>query len=249
VNGRVVDENGAVVPGARVEFRQPGLVQVPSIVSDNQGRFEIGLPAPGQYALHAERPGFFVLERASMALNEGINEVTVTLNHLREFVETVDVVYSAPVIDPADTTEQKQLNSMEILEVPYPPLRMSERAPFFSVWCRTAGASLQQVQANRRTSTWMASHLRPVTGLFEARLSIDAVRSLDLESARFAADKGRGAALSRHQNGNGRRLVAIWATNFIPGVPTERGLLLKKFTLRLTASGRSRVAGPGFRTV
>lgn len=242
VNGRVVDENGAVVPGARVEFRQPGLVQAPSIVSDSQGRFEIGLPVPGQYALHAERPGFFVVERASMTLNEGVNEVTVALNHLREFVETVDVVYSAPVIDPADTTEQKQLNSVEILEVPYPASQDVRSAlPLFSGVVQDNSGQLHfnggaSEQTNFNLDGFNISD--PVTGLFEARLSIDAVRSLDLESARFAADKGRGSAGSLDiKTGMGDDRWRFGATNFIPGVSTERGLLLNKWTPRLTVSG------------
>ena len=34
----------------------------------------------------------------------------------------------------------------------------------------------------------------PATGLLEARLNIDAVRSMDLETSRFSAGKGRGSA-------------------------------------------------------
>lgn len=242
VEGRVVDENGAAVGGAHIEFRNPILIQAPSVVSDSQGRFSIELPAPGSYSLYAERPGFFVVDRSPVDLDEGVNEITVTLNHLRELVESVEVVYSAPLIDPAETSEQKQLNSIEILEVPYPASQDVRNA--LSLFTGVVQDNSGKLHFNGGSSEQTNFNLDgfnisdPVTGLFEARLSIDAVRSLDLESGRFAADKGRGSAGSLDiKTGMGDDRWRFGATNFVPGVSTERGLLLNKWTPRVTVSG------------
>jgi hypothetical protein len=107
VAGRVVDENALSVEGARVEVFS-GEVRG-SAVSDSAGVFGLQLPSAGEYRVRAEQQGFFVYEGKSVSFQAGSNQITITLNHLREFAESVNVVYSPPVIDPQQPDEQKQL--------------------------------------------------------------------------------------------------------------------------------------------
>src|SRR4051812_47413579 len=58
ITGRVVDENGAGVSGARVELHNAGFAAVAS--SDAAGNFRATLPAAGEYAVRVERLGFFL---------------------------------------------------------------------------------------------------------------------------------------------------------------------------------------------
>ena len=241
VQGRVVDENGAAVVGARVEFRSAALGEPAGTISDGQGRFQLLLPAPGEYSLHAERQGFFVLDQTAVSVGTE-TDVTVTLNHLRELVETVDVVYSPPAIDPAEITEQKQLNNMEILAVPYPaPQDFRNALPLFSGVIQDNRGRLHfNGGATEQTSFTLEGFniSDPVTGLLETRLNIDAVRTLDLATSRFSVDKGRGSAGSLDiRTGMGDDRWRFGATNFIPGVTTRRGLVLNKWTPRTTVSG------------
>lgn len=243
VAGRVFDENGAAVAGARVELRNPALVP-PSVAaaSDAQGRFRLELGRAGEYTIHAERPGFFVLDKVLVLLREGPNEVTVTLNHLREFVESLDVVYSPPAIDLAETSDQKQLNNLEILEIPYPASQDFRSAlPMFSGVVQDTGGRLHfnggaSDQTNFALDGFNISD--PATGLLEARLNIDAVRSMDLETSRFSAGKGRGSAGALDiRTGMGDDRFRFGVTNFVPSFSTARGLVLSKWTPRITVSG------------
>src|ERR1035441_378564 len=59
ITGRVVDENGAAVGGAVVEWRAADGAMV-SASSDPAGNFQVNLAAAGEYTVRAERPGFFV---------------------------------------------------------------------------------------------------------------------------------------------------------------------------------------------
>ena len=78
----------------------------------------------------------------------------------------------------------------------------------------------------------------PVSGHFNARLSIDGVRSLDLETSRFSAEKGRGSAGSLDiKTGMGDDRWRFGATNFLPGISAKNGLFINKWTPRLTVSG------------
>ncbi len=242
VTGRVLDENGAPVSGARVEFRRPDILAPYHVVSDGQGRFSLHLSLPGEYSLFAERPGFFVVKREIAIGEEGLSDITITLNHLQELVESVDVVYSPPVIDPADISDRKQLNNVEILEIPYPASHDLRNAlPLFSGVVQDNDGQLHfNGGASDQTSISLDGFniADPVTGLFETRLNIDSVRNLDLESGRFSADTGRGSAGSLDiKTGMGDDLWRFGITNFVPGISTRRGLAIDKWTPRITFSG------------
>jgi len=242
VAGRVVDENGTAVSGVRLELRTPDPTQHPTATSDVQGRFRLDLRQPGEYSIRAEKAGFFVLEKARIALIEGPNEVSVTLNHLQELTESVDVVYSPPVIDPAEVSNQQQLNNLEILEVPYPASQDFRSAlPMFSgVVQDTRGYLHFNGGASDQVSYSLDSFniADPVTGTLDARVSIEAVRTLDLESSRFSADRGRGSTGSLNlETGMGDDRYRFGATNFIPSVSAQHGWVLSKWTPRLTVSG------------
>ena len=136
VAGKVADENGLAVPFARIELRAAPPAAVIAAETDIAGAFTLKLPAPGLYRVHAERQGFFVFNGSS-TLEDGVNELHLTLNHLQDFFQSVDVAYSAPAIDPEQPAEQKQLNSVEILNAPFPNSQDLRYAPPPSAgaWC------------------------------------------------------------------------------------------------------------------
>ncbi|MFB3827735.1 MAG: carboxypeptidase regulatory-like domain-containing protein [Bryobacteraceae bacterium] len=247
VNGRVVDENGVAVSGARVEV-QSGSVSARAF-SDKSGLFRLELQSAGEYRVSAQREGFFRLEKGAARLAEGENQLTVTLNHLQEFAETVDVVYSAPAIDLDEPVERRQVNTVEVLSVPYPaPHDFRNALPLFQgVVQDNLGRAHVNGGASEQTNYSLDGFniSDPVTGRLETRLNIDSVRALELETARFSADKGRASAGSldiRTKMGDDR--FRFGGTNFVPGVSTDGGLHINKWTPRLELSGpiaRSRV--------
>src|SRR2546426_8692526 len=119
VSGKIVDENGLGIAFARVELRLTPSSPASTAVSDIAGIFSLQLAAPGEYLVHAERPGYFVFKGVA-PLREGSNQLHLTLNHLQAFFQSVDVAYSAPTIDPDQPSDQKQLTNVEILDAPYP---------------------------------------------------------------------------------------------------------------------------------
>ena len=63
VSGRVVDENAAPVPAARLDFSSPLTSRpLPAAFTDEFGRFDVVLPRPGAYAIQAGKDGFFLLK-------------------------------------------------------------------------------------------------------------------------------------------------------------------------------------------
>ena len=113
VAGRVVDETGAGIEAARVEFRAAeGAGPIP-VFSDPAGNFQANLPVEGVYAIRAERQGFY-LYQGSQSFAAGPSQLTVTLNHEQEFSEKVDVVYSPPPIDPQQTSDPVSYTHLDV---------------------------------------------------------------------------------------------------------------------------------------
>ncbi len=243
VAGRVVDENGAAVAGARVELRGPGQAAArAAAVSDEQGRIRIDVPGPGVYRLRAEREGYFVLDRTEVEIGGETNELNVVLNHVHELVESVDVVYSPPAIDPGQPSDQRQLNNVQVQAVPYPASQDVRRAlPLFGGVVQAADGEphVNGGAADQTAYTLNGFNMAdPVTGRMEARVSIEAVRGLELEGSRIPAARGRGSAGSVDlETAMGDDRFRAAAANFVPSFSTERGLILNKWTPRASFSG------------
>ncbi|MGH9659806.1 MAG: carboxypeptidase regulatory-like domain-containing protein, partial [Bryobacteraceae bacterium] len=238
VAGKVADENGVAVAGARVEFRRQSAV---AAVSDLAGRFALDLPAAGSWSVHAERPGFFVFDGPAQ-LSAGDNQIQITLNHAQEFFQQVDVAYSAPAIDLQQPAEQKQLTGVEILEVPYPASQDVRNAmPLFNGVVQDTSGRLHFNGGSSDQTYFSLDGFNvsdPVTGRFDARLNIESVRSIDYDAGRYSADKGRGSAGAVDlKTSMGDDRWRFGSTNFIPGVSTRDGLHLNKWTPRLKVSG------------
>src|SRR5215470_14235624 len=81
ITGKVVDETGAAVSGARVELRLAVEDRVVAASSDLAGNFSMLLPKAGDYFIHALRQGFFELREGPHPMASGTSSLTVTLNH------------------------------------------------------------------------------------------------------------------------------------------------------------------------
>ena len=241
VAGRVVDETGAGIEGARVEFRPVDGGSAVPVSSDPAGNFRANLAAEGDYAVRAERQGFYVYQ-GTQRFAAGPSQLTVTLNHVQEFSEKVDVTASSPPIDPQQPSDHKELVNTEIQAIPLPASQDYRNAlalmdgvvldnqgiPHFN------GGSAHQT--NYTLDGFNMSD--PVTGGLQTRLNVDSIQSTDLESSRFSAENGRGAAgVLDVKTKMGDDRWRFGATNFFPSVSTGGGLHVNKFTPRLEFSG------------
>jgi hypothetical protein len=78
----------------------------------------------------------------------------------------------------------------------------------------------------------------PVSGVLGLRVSVDALRSIELQSSRYSAEhgKGSGGVLSLI-TGMGDDRFRFSATNFVPAVQTRKGISIDSWTPRATVSG------------
>lgn len=71
IEGTVVDQTGAVVPGATVNVTSPNLISAQSATTDDSGRFRVLSLPPGRYLVTVEAAGkgFAKFERKEVEVN------------------------------------------------------------------------------------------------------------------------------------------------------------------------------------
>lgn len=112
--GKVLDSDGAAVPGATVTLTGQGAPRV--FISNNDGSYRyLGL-APGRYTISAELSGFSTLTRpvdVSLNANSEVNlQITPSLE------EAVTVTAETPLIDVRDTGTGANITDFELQNVP-----------------------------------------------------------------------------------------------------------------------------------
>ncbi|MGI9104401.1 MAG: TonB-dependent receptor domain-containing protein [Terriglobales bacterium] len=232
----ITDENGIAVGGAIAAMQGPVALRCES---DYAGRCRFTAP-PGAYRLTVNKNGFYALN--TQVRLPDTNRLDVTLLHTQEVHESVNVVASAPEIDPAETANTQTFGSREIINVPYPTTRdIREALPYIPGIVRD-GLGQVHVAGASTYQTFDAfdgfNITNPATGNLDLRFSPDAVRSVDVQTSRYSAEFGPATGgLLAFTTGMGNDIFHIAATNFIPSVQNKKGIGLDKWTPRVTITG------------
>lgn len=116
IAGVVRDTSGAVLPGVTVEVTSPALIErTRSVITDDQGRYNIVDLRPGSYEVTFTLAGFRVVRREGIVLAAGF---TATVNadlQLGNVEETITVTGEAPLVDTRRSTQQLAVTS-EVLQ-------------------------------------------------------------------------------------------------------------------------------------
>jgi len=241
IAGRVVDETNAGVGAARISFRSPGGASL-TAVSDPTGAFTLSLPGAGRYIAQVEREGYFPLKDYAIDIAADTTEVHLTLNHLREQFQSMNVSESAGGVDVDKTAAEKQLTGMEILDVPYTPTRDLRAAlPLLPGVLQDSTGELHFDGGAERQTLYLLDGFDfsdPLTGKLDAQVSVEAVRTLDWISGRYSPEYGKGSGgVLDVRTDMGDDPWRYSATNFFPGFDTAGGLHMGTFAPRFNLTG------------
>lgn len=118
ISGAVVDQQGAIIPGAQVTAtnRETGFQR--SVTTNEDGLFRIsGIPI-GNYSVRVEKSGF------SSTVNESVQVSVATESELRfemstgSIEATVQVTATGELLDSTQSQVSKTVNEQQILELP-----------------------------------------------------------------------------------------------------------------------------------
>ncbi len=246
LRGKVVDEAGAPVGGARVYFQAaqaPGGAPPRSWQreSDPAGNFELELPQPGDYTVTVTCPDYFEIRARPLHL-EASQEVTLVLNHLREIFQSLDVTGEPSPVDTAMIQKSEHLTGTEINDVPYAnshSLRSSMKL-MPGVLLDPSG-ELHFDGASESQTLYLLNGFNitnPISSRFSSSLAVEGVRTLEFNSSGEAAGNGKGSAGTLSiATDSGSDVFRYSATDFIPGLAFQQGVRLGSWYPRLAVSG------------
>ncbi|HEV3468513.1 MAG TPA: TonB-dependent receptor [Pyrinomonadaceae bacterium] len=119
IQGRVQDEQGAVVPGATVEVRNVETNLTKTLSTDDDGRFVFLQMPPGRYTLSASKQGFATLEQEPFTLTVGQAaslDLSMKVSQIGEKI-TVSAVQTVDTSNTQTTTtiEERSVSNLPVL--------------------------------------------------------------------------------------------------------------------------------------
>ena len=115
IAGVVRDTSSGVLPGVTVEAASPALIEkVRSVVTDDQGRYNIADLRPGTYTVTFTLAGFSTFRREGIVLTAGFTGTVNADMQVGALEETITVTGAAPLVDTTNVRQQ-QVVSTELL--------------------------------------------------------------------------------------------------------------------------------------
>ncbi len=236
----VLDENQVAVPGAQVTLTAADMGTSGRSETDYAGHCRFAGLDRVKYNVRVEKEGFFVLSLSEVDFGTG--QVELVLNHQHELVEHINVVYSPPLIDPANTTSNQELTSQDIVDLPYTVTRDIRYALPLLPGVLQDGNGQLHVDGSYSRQTFDTldgfNINAPASGQFTMRLNVDAVRSAEVQASRYPVEFGKGSGgVIALTTGMGDDHLRFAATDFVPSIQARRGLHINTWTPRGTISG------------
>lgn len=236
----VLDENGVAVAAARITLQPPAPAPALRCETGIAGTCEFPNVPAGATQIRVDKEGYYsAISFIDLARSL---EVEVTLTHLKEIKETVDVVESPPLIESSQTESQERLTGMDVINIPYPSTHDYRNVlnyiptvlvdPYAQV--HVAGSQTYQ------TVTMLdgLNVTQPSNGQLLLHVSTDAFRSIRVEPSRYSAEFGKGSGgVILLETGIGDDHYRFIATDFIPSWQNKNGWTFDQVNPRLTLSG------------
>jgi hypothetical protein len=237
----VTDENGVPVASARVQLQPPPPAIALHCETNFAGRCLFPNLASGTYELRCEKTGFYVVSLPNINMGT-VPNIEVTLAHHQELHETVEVIESAPAIDPAQIAAKEELTGSEIIDIPYPGPHDFHNALNFipGVTPDAFGGTHVAGAESYQTLTLLDGFnvTQPATGQLAVRTNVDSFRSIAVQASREPAEygKGSGGVLSLN-TGIGDDHYRFISTDFFPSLQNTKRIGIGEWTPIITVSG------------
>jgi hypothetical protein len=241
LSGHVTDKTSAPVSGAKVTLTLLNEGQTFEAESDPTGSFSLLLTTAGEYSISVDRQGYYVYAAPSLRIESTAFELTIALDGVHELRSSIEVSAPKGTFD-EKTAPQNTLSSKTLFDIPFPnqnSLRSGLRMLPGLVQDARGGIHLYGSAEEQTHHNFEGFQLNdPLTGRLEARMSLEAVESVDASPGQPGADFGRGVGgtLSIHAR-KGDDKFRYSATNLFPGIDMQRGTTIGSWTPRGNVSG------------
>jgi hypothetical protein len=118
INGRVTDQQGAVIPNAAVTVTNAAGGVLRSTVTNTEGLYNVPALVPGTYDIKSELQGFSTTERKGVELLTGASlsiDLQMSLGAVRQ---TISVEAQAALVESTQATQGGSIRPAEVAELP-----------------------------------------------------------------------------------------------------------------------------------
>src|SRR5579862_4925688 len=240
LTGTVEDETKQPVPGVEVNLHSGAATQ--RTTTNDLGQFRFDSVPPGDLLLDFDKAGFFRLTGYPVTVTTEPTEITVTLNHEYEVRSQIDVVSTPHEVIPEQTRHEEELVAREIREEPVPSSHTLQNfLPSIPGVVQDNTGLLHVAGGRVEDTSYMLDGFElnnPATGIFDARLNVDAVRSTNVTTGRYGAQfANAGSGVLALQTDTGDDRWRFGTTNFPPSLSFQRGVHLGNWFPRANFSG------------
>jgi hypothetical protein len=152
IQGQVVDESAAVVPGVTVTATSPVLLVAQTTTSNAQGLYRFpGLPA-GTYKLTFEMPGFRTVNRDGIRIGIGFTAMVNPTLSVKQMQEETTVTGESPTIDTTATRVQTNFDKSQLDSLP-------NARDMWSLLSETPAVSLNRFDVGGSTAGTQTSYI------------------------------------------------------------------------------------------
>ncbi len=237
----VTDENGVAVASARVQLQPPPPAIPLRCGTDFAGHCEFTDLASATYELRVEKTGFYAIVHPDVQVGITAN-VDVALSRQQEAREVVNVVESAPAIDPAQIATKEELTGTEIIDILYPGSHDYRNALTFIPTVTPDAFGQAHIAGAETYQTLLLldgfNVTQPTNGQLLVRTSVESFRSIEVSPSREPAEFGKGSggvlALNTRMGDDHFRVTS---TDFTPGLQTVKGISIGQWNPIYTMSG------------
>jgi hypothetical protein len=168
--GRVVSNDGSVLPGVTVTLTGVGAPQV--TVTDEAGNFRFINLSPGTYTVKGELAGMGTATRAGVGVSIGQNaSITITLNP--SVSQTITVTAEAPLLDVRKAGTGTTLTKLELEQVP------TGRDPWV-ILQQTPGVLMDRINVGGNESGQQSSYVGKGSTTDQSTWNVDGVNITDV---------------------------------------------------------------------
>ena len=214
-----------------------------STQSNEQGVFGFDLHQAGRYLLNVSHAGYFPIEGKPVDLVDGLNIVNVELIR-SEAIGTTLNVYPEQRLVTGEITLSQELGEPEIDAIPTTrstKQRIDGVAAVLPGVLKSPLGDLHLHGSSAQETNLTLDGFRlsdPFSGKPEMTVGAESVKSLDLASARYSTELGKGTGGAMVLNTRmGEDQFHQRFTNFVPGIEFNRGLRFRDWRPRHNVSG------------
>ena len=118
INGTVVDNTGAMLPGVTVTTTSPALMGVQTAITNETGNYRFPSLPPGVYSVTYALAGFSSVKREGIIVNIGFAATVNVQLQLASLQETVTVTGESPIVDVTNTNNQTNFTQEALENLP-----------------------------------------------------------------------------------------------------------------------------------